>query len=154
MNAVSSSALASAATTYESTAHIGADASPLGTTTTPYAQTIIHNGSDIEDPEPKAPLSTRERAQLIPYARRIERGYVRGSIPIMPPPTKWPCANGPRASLLERAIVVAHDYYGVLRCLEGSGEIAWAYDPDPGRVAFKRNARPIRGGIHAPHLST
>ena len=71
-NAVSSSALASAATNIESTVRKGADAAPLGSTTTPYAQTIIHNGSDIEDPEPKSPLPTRGRAQLIPCVRRID----------------------------------------------------------------------------------
>lgn len=58
---------------HESTADSGADAAPLGKTTTPYDQTIIRNGSNIEDPEPKAPLSTRERAQWVPYANRIEK---------------------------------------------------------------------------------
>ena len=59
-NAVSSSALDSAATGNESVVHKGAVASPLGKTKTPYAQTIIYDASDIEDSEPQAPLTTGE----------------------------------------------------------------------------------------------
>ena len=66
----------STATTEFGTALKGAKASSY--------RTIIHNVSDYEDPEPKAPLSTRERAQSIPYANRVPRGYVKGGIQLMP----------------------------------------------------------------------
>ena len=95
------------ATTDYGTALKGASASSC--------QTIIHNGSDYEDPEPKASLSTRERAQSVKYANRVSRGYVKGGIQLMPPLSKWPRANGPKAWLLERAIVDAHNYYGVYK---------------------------------------
>lgn len=137
---IPSPVLASAATTYESTARKGAVASPLGITTTPYDQTIIHNGSDIEDPEPKAPLSTRERAQSIPHARRIERGYVRRGIPLMPPPNQWPRANGPRASLLERAIVDAHDYHDAYHAMRAKGKSLGRMTPIP--VVLRSNETP------------
>ena len=75
----------------------------------------IHNGSDYEKLEPKAPLSTWERAQSIPYANRVLRGYVNGGISLMPPPNQSPGANGPKASLLEGAIVDAQNYYGVYK---------------------------------------
>ena len=136
MDAVSSSALASAATTYESTAHRGADNSPLGNTTTYNDQTIIHNSFEIENGEPKTPLSTREHVQLIPHANRVSRGYVKGGIPLMPPPNQWPRANGPRASLHERAFVDAHNYFGAYEAMRAQGEITWACYPCPCRVAI------------------
>ena len=153
-NAVLSSASADAATLQESSARIGADASPLGKTQQSYDQTIIHNGSDIEDKEPAAPLTTRERAQSIPYARRIERGYVKGGIPLMPPPNQWPRANGPRASLLERAIVDAHNYYGTYKTMIGQGKSLGRITPIP--VVLRPNETPdqyeaeFRRRIH-PH---
>ena len=76
VNAVSSSVPSSTATTDKDTAFKGADLSSN--------QTIIHNECDIEDPEPKAPLSTRERAQSITYAKRVSRGYVKDTILMMP----------------------------------------------------------------------
>ena len=139
-NAVPSSALESAATGNESAAHKGAAASPLGMTTTPYAQTIIHNGSDIEDSEPKAPPTTRERDQSVSQASRLERDYVTGGIPKMPPPSKWPRLNGPRPSLLKRALVDAHNYYGVSQSWRAQGKSLGRIFPIP--VVLHSNETP------------
>ena len=87
-NAVLSSALASAATTKKSAAPEGAAATPLGKTQRLIVQPIIYNGSDIENPEPRAPPTTRELAQSVSQASRFERVYVTVDISTMPPPSK------------------------------------------------------------------
>ena len=132
VNAVSLSVPSSTATTGSGTARKGAIAFSN--------QTIIHDGSDIEDTEPKAPLSTRERAQSTTYANRVSRGYVKGGIPLMPPPSKWPRANGPKASLLERAIVDAHNYYGVYKLWKAQGKSLGRKSPIP--VVLRANETP------------
>lgn len=45
----------------------------------------------------------------------IERSYVKGGIPLIPPSTEWPRAPGSSATLLERAIVYAYNYNGTHR---------------------------------------
>ena len=124
----------------ESAARKGAAASPLGITTTPYAQTILHNGSDIEDSEPKAPPTTRERAQSVSQASRLERGYVTGGIPKMPLPSNWSRLDGPRASLLERALGDAHNYYGVFQSWRAQGKSLGRIFPTP--VVLRSNELP------------
>lgn len=135
MNAISSSALASATTTNGSTAHRYADNDPSGKTPTPYDQTIIHNGFDIEDPDPKASLSTHGCMLSISHASRILRGCVRRNILIMPLPAEWPRATGLNALLLERAVVVAHDCYGAHETMRAQGDSLKRY-PCPCCVAL------------------
>ena len=100
----------------------------------------MHNGSDYEDPEPLTPLSTQERAQSIPYASHVSRGNVKGGIPLMPRPSQWPRANGPRASLLECAIVDAHNYYGVYKMWKAQGKSLGRKSPIP--VVLRSNETP------------
>ena len=75
-------------------------------------------------------------------ASRLERGYVTGGIPKMPPPSKWPRFDGPRASLLERAIVDAHNYYGVFQSWRAQGKSLGRIFPIP--VVLRSNETPDR----------
>ena len=96
---------------------------------------IIHNGANYDKPEHKAPLSTRERAQLITYANRVSRGYMKDGIPLMLPPNQLSRVNEPRALLLECVIVDAHDCHGPYEAL-WLRKIAWACYTRPCRVAL------------------
>ena len=80
-------------------------------------------------------------------------GYVMGTIPLMPPPNQWPRANGPRASLLERAIVDAHDYYGVYEACKAQGKFLGRKSPIP--VVLRSNEMPDQyEADFTPHPST
>ena len=140
-------------TSYETASFVNADSSSVPSSTAKNDkdtalkgaglssnQTIIRNGSDIEDPQPKSPLSTRERAQSITYATRVSHGFVKGGIPMMPPPSQWARANGPKASLLERAIIDAHNYYGIYNMRKAQGKSLGRKSPIP--VVLRANETP------------
>ena len=81
-----------------------------------YERENIHNGKpNFGEPEHKAPTRTLDFCPSVSQARRFEGRCSSGSTPLMPPPTEWPVVDWSVETLLARATLDAHKYYGVFR---------------------------------------